>query len=103
MESNAFLVNLTPQQKIALRRRAALLTVETGKQTTMSDLVRDVIDQIIATPIQMANEKSNAIKFTPRPKIAEALKQAHFNSGKPVSDIVNQMLEEALHAEGVSL
>ncbi len=105
MESNAFLVNLTPQQKVALRRRAALMTAETGRQITMSELVREVIDQLISAPIGLpqTSDKSNAIKFVPRPAIADALKRAHDNSGRPVSEIVNQMLAEALQAEGMSL
>lgn len=98
-------INLTATQKVALRKRAALMTAETGKQITMSDLVRDLIDQAIVAPIgeHAPDDKTNTIKFTPVPAIAKALKQAHFSSGRPVGEIVNQMLAEALQAEGMSL
>ena len=106
MATELFGINLTATQKVALRKRAALMTAETGKQITMSDLVRDLIDQMVVTPIHDAapdDDKSNSIKFTPLPPVARAIRQAHINSGRPVGEVVNQMLAEALHAEGVSL
>jgi hypothetical protein len=105
MTTELFNINLTQTQKIALRRRAALMTAESGKLITMSDLVRNLIDELVASPITESSDtdKSSAIKFTPLPHVAKALKQARFNSGKPVSEIVNEMLVEALQNEGISL
>ena len=106
MTTELFNINLSQSQKVALRRRAALMTAETGKLITMSELVRDLIDQMVVTPIHDAtpdDDKSNSIKFTPLPPVARAIRQAHINSGRPVGEVVNQMLAEALHAEGVSL
>lgn len=104
MASDAFLINLSPAQKMALLKRAALMTAESGKRITMSDLVRDVIDQLVASPIyDNVDDKSNAIKFTPLPTVARAIRQAHANSGRPVSEVVNQLLVEALQAEGMSV
>lgn len=98
-------INLTATQKVALRKRAALMTAETGKQITMSDLVRDLIDQAIVAPInESSDDKSkNVIRFTPLPPVARAIRAAHANSGRPVSEVVNQLLVEALQAEGVSV
>ena len=105
MTTELFNLNLTPAQKTALRRRAALMTAESGRQTTMSDLVRDLIDQLITAPVEVAqgNDKTKAIEFVPLLPIANALEQARFSSGKPMNEIMNEMLAEALQIEGVSL
>lgn len=103
MSTEFFGINLSPDAKTALRKRAATITVETGKLVTMSDLVRDLVDQYIASINSASKDTTSVIKFTPLPDVAKALKQAHFSSGRPVSDIVNEMLIEALRNEGVSL
>jgi len=103
MPTEFFGINLSPDAKTALRKRAATITVETGKPVTMSDLVRGLVDQYIASLSNAPKDTASAIKFTPLPRVAKALKQAHFSSGRPVSDIVNEMLVEALQNEGISL
>ncbi|MFZ4773954.1 MAG: hypothetical protein ACOYM3_01235 [Terrimicrobiaceae bacterium] len=100
-----FNFNISPDQKTKLIRRAALMTANTGKRITMSDLLRSALDQVINSPIEETDSptKSPSIKFTPLPRVARAINQAHLNSGKPVNDVVNEMLVELLQSEGVSL
>lgn len=96
-----FNFNISPDQKTKLIRRAALMTANTGKRITMSDLLRSALDQVINSPIEETDSPS--IKFTPLPRVARAINQAHLNSGKPVNDVVNEMLVELLQAEGVNV
>ena len=104
METDQIIVNVSKPQKKALIQRAAQQTAITGERMTMSDLVRTAIDQILIAPVDVeSDDKSNSIKFTPLPPVARAIRQAHINSGRPVGEVVNQMLAEALHAEGVNL
>jgi hypothetical protein len=106
MAGDAFLINITPEQKKALIRRAAQLTVETGKRMTMSDLLRDALDQLLAAPLEDASstgDKSDSIKFTPLPPIAAAIKRARLSSGKPIGVVVNELLAEALSLQEVSV
>lgn len=100
-----FNFNISPDQKTKLIRRAALMTASTGKRITMSDLLRNALDQVINSPLEdtTSNERTPAIKFIPLPKVAKAINQAHINSGKPVGEVVNEMLVELLQSEGVSL
>jgi len=105
MQTDLFQVNLSQSQKSALLRRAALLTAKTGKRHTMSDLIRAALDQALNTPIEdtAGDAKTKAVKFTPTPAVEKALQQAHFNSGKPVSEIINESLAEAFQMEVTSL
>lgn len=99
-----FQVNLTQADKTALLKRAALLTAATGKRHTMSDLVREALRIILSSPIdEPASAQAKALKFTPTPAVDKAIRQAHFNSGKPVNEIINEGLVEAFQLQEMSL
>jgi len=98
MANELIQIQMTEAQKAGLLRRAALLTAKAGKRVTMSDLVRASIDAILETSIDeyTSKGKGRSIKFTPLPPVEKALQRAHANSGKPVGEIVNELLVEAL-------
>ena len=100
-----FNFNISPDQKTKLIRRAALMTANTGKRITMSDLLRSALDQVINSPLEDPDNaaKTPTIKFNPLPRVAKAINQAHLNSGKAVGDVINEMLIELLQSEGMSV
>jgi len=91
-------VRLSDVQKKQLLRRSALLTAKFGRRVTMSDMLRDALDQLVSAPLDDQNEngRRKEIKFVPLPPVEKALQRAHQNSGKPVGEIVNELLVEAL-------
>ena len=102
MATELFQVNLTNSQKSGLLRRAALLTAERGRRITMSDLLRDAIDGILTAPLDdggPAGSSKTTIRYTPRPDVAKALKRASAHSGKPVPEVIDTLVAEALEME----
>lgn len=98
MATELFNFNISPDQKAKLMRRAALMTVETGKRVTMSDLLREAIEQVCNAPFDDAggDGKTKVIKFTPIPVVKQAIDRAHLNSGKPIPEVINELLAQAL-------
>lgn len=98
------LVNLTPEQKSALRVRAGRLTAQTGETVSVNDLIRQAIEQMLAT----ANEPEpppflarQSIQFVPIAAVEKALRRAANDSGRPVGDVVNGLLAEAIQTQEV--
>ena len=99
-----FNFKVSPEERTALMKRAAQLTLATGRRVTMSDLLRNAIALILDVPVETENgSKPKAIEFIPSPGVEKALRRAHFNSAKPMEEIVNELLAEALQSQEMSL
>ena len=106
-EPKLFNFNLSESERTALMRRAAQMTIKTGRRITMSDLLREAVVSIINSPLDGTDSNTKislkAIHFIPAANVQRALRQATLNSGKPVDEVINALLAEALQLQEMSL
>ncbi len=98
-EFELFNFKITPEERASLMRRAAQRTLKTGRRVTMSDMLRDAIRVILNTPDTDVPTHTRTILFTPTPKVTEAIQRASFSSGRPIDDIINAAISEALQLQ----
>ena len=100
------LVNLTPEQKSALRVKAGKMTAQTGETVSVNDLIRQAIEQMLAAANHSEPEpppflSRQSIQFVPIAAVEKAIRRAASDSGRPVGDVVNSLLAEAIQTQEV--